>query len=456
MNMTTMKKMTIGLVLWLACAAGCGGGKAGEKGTLGGNNKHGSGSQPEDVTPTLVRVSARGGDVDQAHARALAALEQALLGIEDGSLSEYAGIPSWAPGVDLRLREDGPAGGVTITLGLSRERVAEFLEAMVTHPWQANAPAAWAPVLTAAMRARIENLVCERRRALLDDQECTAPDMDAALAEVCALAESVRLRSFYKDGVPVTEDGRLLRPVSVVAEIRSDSNWLPSAGIPVVIQGEPEPLRGVSDDSGLVFATPPGDQATAWQATWPDGEVRVSVDRERMLGPFFSLWPESSPESPVDIPLRPVSRARFTLLDLQNVRGQEVDDTVFADAFARAVSAAGVAALVEIKPVVAKQLVRLPEDELAATLPEYADIWEGFIDVVVRVEVESDYASRMGAHRLWYEARAKVALYDAWSGRKIQILEHTATASGVGEERADQAARELLAGELAAKLFAAQ
>jgi hypothetical protein len=49
---------------------------------------------------------------------------------------------------------------------------------------------------------------------------------------------------------------------------------------------------------------------------------------------------------------------------------------------------------------------------------------------------------------MWYEARGRVEVFDAWTGRQLTTIEDTITAADVGNERANAAAQEQLAARL--------
>jgi hypothetical protein len=89
---------------------------------------------------------------------------------------------------------------------------------------------------------------------------------------------------------------------------------------------------------------------------------------------------------------------------------------------------------------------------LPGLLGDMADAWAGRVDRVVVIEVDSEYASRMGSRRVWYEARARGQVYDVWTGKQVAAVSETVTESGVGDDRADRAARARLADKVAETL----
>jgi hypothetical protein len=136
------------------------------------------------------------------------------------------------------------------------------------------------------------------------------------------------------------------------------------------------------------------------------------------------------------------------------VRGRPTASTQFASSFQKALGQRGLKTRVTIPADVTRQLKAAAPNQLASTLPGLADSWAGRIDVLLRVELDSEFASQMGPHRLWYEARGRVEAFDVWTGRRLASVDTTATASGVGEERADHAAQKAFAGQAAERLAA--
>jgi hypothetical protein len=85
-------------------------------------------------------------------------------------------------------------------------------------------------------------------------------------------------------------------------------------------------------------------------------------------------------------------------------------------------------------------------------LPRIADALSGAVDVVVRIAYDCEFAGRMGGNRVWFEAVATLTVYDAWTGRVLEHDEVRAKANGVGDDRADAAARKQLAQRLAERI----
>ena len=129
---------------------------------------------------------------------------------------------------------------------------------------------------------------------------------------------------------------------------------------------------------------------------------------------------------------------------------------VFAGKLADILTARGAEKRLTIPADLARKLASASPEALAGNLPELADAWQGQVDVLIVADIDSDYASRAGTHRRWYEASGRVKTFDVWTGKELSTYEDTVTASGIGESRADRAARIRLADALAARLLAAR
>jgi hypothetical protein len=90
----------------------------------------------------------------------------------------------------------------------------------------------------------------------------------------------------------------------------------------------------------------------------------------------------------------------------------------------------------------------LPETLVARVV----EVTRGQVDYIIKVAVESEYASQMGNGRTWYEARAHVTVLELWSGKVVDLFELSATESGIGDQGADAAARTRLGTLVGARL----
>lgn len=455
-----MKIVGMVAILLAVAGAGCGGTQKNKTpgttpaGHGSGNAGGEAGQAPGDA---LVSGEGSGADEEQAYQAALGSLAEAVYGPTGAS---------WAPDLDaLHQRDLDPmarsesGGRIRIELGLAEERVVALLDALAERPLSASAeapgPAEPLPLASALgdtiARAYVqhrERLVCERRQALLGDT-CTPPATDEVDAELGALARSVRLRPFYVAGVPLGAGREPLRPIKIVTELAGRYGaYVPVAGLPLELSiGVDEPIEAIvtiSDQSGVAtVALPPGQ-------AFPD-EVRAGVDRDRLLGPLAEMWPAAE----LYITGREISPARLGALVAERVDGQATGDGVFAASLGQVLARRGAGQLTVLPAGVAPPLQSLAPGRLGNALAQLADAWEGRIDLLVVVELDSDLARRMGANRVWYEARARLSAYDLWSGKRVATVEDAVTASGVGDDRANHAARAQLAEKLAEALMQA-
>ena len=404
--------------------------------------------KPVETAPPELAVSAEGqGETREvAYRAAVDKLALDLLGPRGAAIVTHAGVSVHDPAVDYATpaEVEGP-----VTVGLQKERVIELLSRLEEREWKWSAPAFLEEALARATRAQMAFLLCERRRALLPEATCEPMEPEPIVEEAKALVDSIRVRPYYVDGVPLAPSGAPIRPLVVVAEYRAGSDYQPAPGLSVI----PGPsvdaalfsnTRVVSDDKGIARF----DFVTG--ANWPESGLQLALDLAPVLGPWAEVWQKQ----PVEVAGRKIGMQRWTLVSTEQVGGQLTDELTFADALAKAVTKRGGKPPVRIKSHVAKRLGQAPAAELAKELPRFADIWDGDIDVVLVSETSSRFASRGGTHRVWFEAKAKITLYSAWTGKELQVLEDKTTASGVGEARADRAARKEVAEKLAAKLTA--
>lgn len=78
----------------------------------------------------------------------------------------------------------------------------------------------------------------------------------------------------------------------------------------------------------------------------------------------------------------------------------------------------------------------------AATIPE------GRLDTILILEFDTQFASRMGGGRLWYEGEGTLTKYNARTGEAIYSISATVHADGVGDDGAELAAAHRLGSEL--------
>jgi hypothetical protein len=361
-------------------------------------------------------------------------------------------------GVALHRRDDDAYqhntlddGQVRVTVGLTGPRLEELLRALAQQPLDAEPPALLADQLEEIYQRHLSYAVCRCRQSHFGGEPCTPPGADDLASDLSALAATVRLKAFYRDGIPLDGQQRPRRPITVMAEWRSpDDDWQPLPELPLTViqpQGDDAGVlastTGQSDEAGLTRFPLLSGQA------WP-GPVRVALDRQHSLGP---LAPHSPP---LELALtgRATGLHRWALVATVGGQGQQGSVDHFAQSLERALAARGVPAAQEVGTEVTQQLRTASANELEPTLAGLADIWQGSVDLLLRVELDSEYASRMGPHRLWYEARAETEVVDVWAGQLLTQMTTTATASGLGDSRANRAAQTALADRLAERLVA--
>lgn len=332
--------------------------------------------------------------------------------------------------------------GIEVEVGLRRTGIEPTLDRLRNALHEIELAQVPLPLRQSVARfrtARLESRLCQRRRDLLDQAECAAEPAASAERELALELHRVVLRPLFEGGVPMTE-GRYLRPLLVAAVFRHEHDKpLPRVPLSLFLPGEAEPRPVTSDEQGrFTFEIPPGTPA--------DARLRVELDIARLVGrnvPSLKL-------APLWVQGRATSMARSALL-IAGVRGtsQAVGSALQADLGSL------MQEKVALSQPLAQELVRASPDEWKKRLPRIADEHGGRLDRVLFVDAESEFASRMGTHRVWFEARGRLILVDAWTGDILCHVDSAVTESGVGEARAEQAAETTLGRDLAAKLIAA-
>src|SRR5690606_4311441 len=152
------------------------------------------------------------------------------------------------------------------------------------------------------------------------------------------------------------------------------------------------------------------------------------------------------------VPVRPASPTRVAIYIEERASGR-VEATSRVNAGIRRVlgtDAQAVARALEAS-VGAPALATPPNAE---SLRAIASRFGGRVDILLIGRVESEFANRMGAHKVWFEATFEGSVYDLWTGQRVADLFVDATASDFGDTRADHAARAALAEQLVERLRA--
>ncbi len=130
------------------------------------------------------------------------------------------------------------------------------------------------------------------------------------------------------------------------------------------------------------------------------------------------------------------------------------DNRVAADgaekAFIDALASVGMAKPDALSPRLAAVLASPRQTDLA--LRDMAELADGAIDVVVAGTVQTAFANRMGARSVWHEAKAKISVYDIWTGALIAEHSREAQAVGLGDGAAQAKAIAEVAKLLAADI----
>jgi len=342
-----------------------------------------------------------------------------------GAWGREAPIELLGPGA---IETEAVDGEVRAFVALSEAEVRALVDGL---PDRLPRPAFTGPFAEAVaplQEAAIARFVCERRRELFEE-ECELADLEEGVRLAADALRPLRLQPLWSGGVPVNGEGRPLRKPAVRVSL-GDEAATGLAGLPLVVTpAEGEPLRVTVGGEGLALLNlAPGD-----------GLV-VSLDRAALVPPLDAIFPE------LRAPLRPrrVSLRRWALVG---------DDGPFAEALGRVLRERGAQ---RRQPLAnGRALKTATGPRRVATLRALANEQGGALDVVLVAQVQSHFASRMGSRRTWYEARAEVEAFLAWTGESLGTFEAQGNANGIGDDRAEAAARAKVARDVARQLTAA-
>jgi hypothetical protein len=384
----------------------------------------------------LVQASGRGANEDEAYAAARRALAEAVLG--DAAWADLVAIDVHRRDLDPQ-RVTAVAGGMEVTLGLPRERVSAVVQELENGEPEAHGPAAWQEPLTTYLRAHAAAQACAQRRRLFAAQCEPSPtdEADAALAE---LSRGLALVSAYPDGVPVDAHGRALREPAVFVLWRG----VPLAGLP---------LRVEADDAAAlaldrVVSNAQGRAPVALANGTPMPAMRLVVDGEALLGPHR----DAAPRVEIRLEPRAVGLGRWGLVVIRGAAAGASDEAAAVVQTRLRSSALGEPQALAAHDVEA--LRATPEDRRARKVAAIADAMSGRLDLLLLLSYDTRFASRMGGGRVWYEAEGTLEARDAWTGQVRAQAKARVEADGVGDERADAAARRKLAEALATDVLA--
>ncbi len=384
-------------------------------------------TQAEDAIEAFVIGRGLGATEDEAYAAAREDLARALF--DDPAWADLTEVEVHRRGEDpQRIAREGE-GRVTATLGLARARAAAVLSAFENAEPQVRGPQAWTQTLRTYANEHLAAHTCLRRRALFGSS-CEPPDTTEVDGAVAALIDEVKLVPGLRGGVPVDAQGLARVDGTVYVLWRG----LPLPGAAVAVGSPPRTLT--TDDHGRVVL--PTDEGR-FAAT------AVAFDPGALLGPVAANL--AAPK--LEVKARDASPRRYALV----VRGPGDADPVEA-ALTKGLSDYGAPA--KLEPAQRKRLAVVTKGEFAPEMPEIAQQAAGDFDVVILVDYDCAFASRMGGNRVWYEATGSLSIYDAWSGKSTLHEAVRAKANGVSDASADTAARAKLASEVAERIRESQ
>jgi hypothetical protein len=396
---------------------------------------------PEPVAPVAAAEHAQvqafvsgvgeGADEQAAYESALAQLAEALLG--DARWLSF--IP-----VTLHDRAQDPyeavrtSGGWQVAIGLDEGRAATTLDAMTYVEPTFEGPAVWHDALYQVLATHAAKVICERRASLYS-VACDAPPTEEDDARLRRLGENLQLATVVTGGVPTDAEGMVLRPGRIVVRWKGT----PVEGLPLEIE-RPGGSRALTRTDAAGMASLSIEVGSKWPGTFV-----VRVDGGRMVGPLQSqaAWPS------LEVQARTLDARRWTLVF--------EDQTQADDPFAKALRAAlrdDLGAPVTLDAKAIKALRTTGPAERARVLAMLADTLGGALDVVVIVKAQSRFASRAGGSRVWFEASSEVVVHEVWGTGELGRGTLEATASGVGDRRADEAARLELAQKTSQRILA--
>ncbi len=335
-------------------------------------------------------------------------------------------------------RKTSTPEGMTVWIGLTEKQILPTLERIAEASSGVefkDVPSALRQALLDVRTARLRRSICKRRMTIADKQECSIRQTIPAEKILVHLIEEIQLLPLYRDGIP-THQGRFLRPLVVHARLEQLGRPVPLPGLPVKLTvGQDDPVEASFDPSGKL-SHPLKDVPI-------DTSLRLQVDLSRLLG--ISLEGVEAPS--LKTQGRPTSIARSVI---------SYDQRSQAAATTAPEVRRGIEELITKRPRLDREdmdfLDRLSPHRWKKKLPALADRYEGALDRVIFLKAESEFASRMGTHRVWFEARGTLTVVNAWTGKVILKAQGVTTESGVGEHRAEAASRRALGRDLSDKL----
>ncbi|MEX1362439.1 MAG: hypothetical protein AB1Z98_04890 [Nannocystaceae bacterium] len=392
---------------------------------------------PTPLPDVFVQVVGAAATEDQAYALAERALAEALLG--DEAWAALVGLTVHRRGVDPQ-RVDSTADGVEVRLGLTRTQAIGVLSSFENAEPEASGPQAWRESLLAAYQAHVAAHACRRRGELFGSQ-CEPVATDDADQMLARLRDGLALDPVHRYGVPADADGHPLRDPAVYVF------WggVPMADVPVVVEGPPEagssPQHLRSDVSGRATI-----EGVTDAGAFP---LRVRIDADALLGPLRELAPRA------ETTLEPVAVGwdRWAMVVERERDGLQRSDATMSGLL-DGMRKAGHGAPMQLTVAQSEPLLARDDATRVEAASALGDAYAGRLDVVLLLRYESRFASRMGGNRVWYEAEGSLEARSVWTGRVLARAEAKVEADGVGDERAEKAARRELGATLVQQVLA--
>jgi hypothetical protein len=399
---------------------------------------------PGPIAPTdqVLTASATAPTEEAAFALARKRLLAALLA-DESLLAENPLNDQLASVIHLQasdpLRFSKVDGGVQVDLGLTRDSLRAAFIRLDTALGQAPEPKsanALAPAVHALRLASLRRASCLRQKQLGNDVPCEPVDTTAQTRQLEQVLASVRLRPVYAGGIPM-KDQVWLRPLAVVATLANGETEQPLPELPLRVQSSGSSSAAARTDASGIATLPiaPNTPATT---TWT---VTLDLDLDGLVGPGVKLTPVCS----TTLQGRPTGLTRSTLVHAAGKTPALQTGRALLEAMKDQVTQP--VALAEAE---SRQLTDLVS--IKAKAPGLADHRHGTLDTILLLDAESEFASRMGSDRVWYEARGTLRVCNAWTGETVAEVSATVTEADFGEERAESAARESLGRDLAGRL----
>ncbi len=338
----------------------------------------------------------------------------------------------------LELSRDN--GGISVKLALEAERLLPTFERLLQATKEVKLeqiPQELRPEVL-SFRSSVEQArLCSRAKEVLNEFECVVSSSTKEKKALNLALKKVRLMPVWVDGIPAS-DKRFLRPLLVQAEWVNQGKSTPISDLPIAVayEGEQKSLMFQTDAQGLLSYEPPEEAGI-------EGEFQLSLDLPWILGETSEEFHQVRCKTGA----RKVSFERAAVIP----ENEKTPSWVTAEHLKKQVDSL-LSSAPSIKRSTLRSVSRSSGKRQLKQVQKLADEWKGQLDTIVLVDAESEFASRMGTHRVWFEARGRARVVDAWTGKTRFEISGVATESGVGETRAERAAEQALARDLAKRL----